>query len=196
MPRLSARILATLAHSAAIASLLGACSDSATAPVNTLEPATRITLTLTPVNGGSEVISFIDDPDGPGPQSATPQSAPIAVLAGATYTGTVRVENHRITPPSDVSPEIVREGDEHRVYYTVFGMLTGAGFVFTPTDMDRQGRPIGLQFRAVVHPTVGGESGSIQVVVCHYARAAKDASSSACQGGIDIAARFQATATD
>jgi hypothetical protein len=187
----STRRLLAGAGLAAAAITLAACGDSSTAPGGEQELISRVTITLTP-SSGAPIVSYIDDPDGNGPQAPSAQVGAIALTPGATYTGTVTFENRLANPPEDITEEVEEEDDEHRVYYTVFGGITGAGLVITPQDTDSQGRPLGLRFTATVNQTVGGQSGSIQVVLCHYDDAPKVASSTTCQGDTDIDVRFNA----
>jgi hypothetical protein len=170
----------------ATAVALAACGDSSTAPGGEQELITRVTLTLTPTTG-SPIVSFIDDPDGNGPQAPSAQSGAIALRIGTTYTGTVKFENRLENPPEDITEEVEEEDDEHRVYYTV----TGAGITVTTLDTDGAGRPLGLQYRVVPGSTAG--AGALRVVLCHYDDAPKVASSTSCQGDTDIDVVFNYT---
>ncbi len=183
------RRLFTGASTVAFAFAAAACGDSSTAPGGEQELITRVTLTLTPTSG-APIVSFIEDADGNGPQAPSAQSTPIVLQPGVSYTGAVKFENRLVNPPEDITEEVEEEDDEHRVYYTVFGGITGAGLVITPSDTDSQGRPLGVRFSAVVNPTVGGQTGSVQVVLCHYDEAPKIATSTTCQGETDIDVRF------
>jgi len=166
--------------------VLAACGDSATAPGGEQELITRVTLTLTPATG-APIVSFIDDPDGNGPQAPSAQSGAITLTRGATYTGTVKFENRLVNPPEDITEEVEEEANEHRVYYTV----TGAGITVTTLDTDPAGRPLGLRYRVVAGSTAG--AGAMRVVLCHYDDDPKVATSTSCQGDTDIDVTFNYT---
>lgn len=155
----------------AVAGLLvvTACEDDPAAPSdeNEQELITRITVTLTPVGGGTTQSATIDDPDGMGP---LPPSAPSAVLSltpGTTYNGTVAVFD--ASDPNDVEDitvEVREEDDEHRFFYTVSG-LNGVTVPDSSLDLDRNGAPLGVTFQVVAGPEASG-SGTIRVVLSHY----------------------------
>jgi hypothetical protein len=175
---------------------LAACGDSSTAPGGETELISRVTLTFTPAGGGAPITAYIDDADGNGPQAPSAQVGTLGFAAGTTYTGTVKFENRLANPIEDITEEVEEESDEHRVYYTVAGGLTGAGLLITPTDTDTQGRPLGVTFSAVVNGTVGGQTGTLRVVLCHYDEAPKVGSSTSCQGETDIDVSFAVSATN
>jgi hypothetical protein len=166
---------------------LAACGESSTAPGGEQEVISRVTLTLTPANGGAPLTAFIEDADGNGPGAPSAQVGALALVRGASYTGTVKFENRLVNPPEDITEEVEEEANEHRVYYTV----TGSGVTITTTDRDPQGRPLGLAFTKAVGAT--SAAGTTRVVLCHYDDAPKNGSSTSCQGETDIDVTFNFT---
>ncbi len=164
-----------------------ACGESSTEPGGEQELITRVTLTLTPVAGGSPIVAYIDDPDGAGPLPPSAQVGALTFGPGAAYTGTVKFENRLENPPEDITEEVEEEADEHRVFYS----STGAGLVVTTTDVDSQGRPLGVTFSVATGTTAG--AGTMRVVLCHYGDSPKSASATSCTGDTDIDVTFNYT---
>lgn len=160
-----------------------ACGDSSTAPGGEQELITRVTLTLTPTGGGTPITTFINDPDGAGPLPPAAQVGALALAAGRRYSGTILFENRLENPPENITEEVEEEADEHRVFYTV----TGPGVTITTTDVDSQGRPLGLRFSA--NASAAG-SGNIRVVLCHYSDNPKPAAATTCAFDTDIDVTF------
>ncbi len=172
---------------ATAAALIGAtaCGDSSTEPGGEQEVISRVTLTLSPVGFTAPVQTvFIDDPDGAGPQSPGAQVGTLSLVRGSTYTGVVKFENRLENPPEDITEEVEEESNEHRVIYTV----TGAGLTITTTDVDRQGRPLGIRFNAAAGTTAG--TGAVRVVLCHYGDSPKPATATSCTADTDIDVAF------
>ena len=171
-------------------SAASACGDSSTEPGGEQEVISRVTLSLTPSSGGSPIVVFIDDPDGNGPQSPSAQVGTFAFARGASYTGTVKFENRLENPPEDITQEVAAESNEHRVFYST----TGAGVVVTTTDVDLQGRPLGLTFTAAAGTVAG--SGALRVVLCHFGNTPKPAAVTSCTADTDINVVFNYTITN
>jgi hypothetical protein len=166
---------------------LAACGESSTAPGGESEVISRVTLTLTPSDGSAPLVTFIDDPDGKGPQAPSAQANIPALARNVTYSGTVKFENRLKTPPEDITEEVLEEANEHRVFYTV----TGTGVTITTTDTDPQGRPLGLRFNKVVGSTA--TAGTVRVVLCHYDDSPKPAAATSCTADTDIDLTFAFT---
>lgn len=165
---------------------VAACGDSSTAPGGEQELISRVTLSLTPAGGGSAIVTYIDDPDGAGPQAPSAQVGALSLTAGSTYTGSVLFENRLENPPENITEEVEEEADEHRVFYTV----TGPGVTITTTDVDSQGRPLGVTFSA---NAAAAGSGNIRVVLCHYSDNPKPAAATTCTFDTDIDVTFNYT---
>jgi len=167
---------------------LAACGDSSTAPGGESEVISRVTLTLTPSNGGAALTTYIDDTDGKGPTAPSAQVAIPALVRGVTYTGTVKFENRLSNPVEDITKEVQEEANEHRVFYLV---ASGSGVTITTTDVDGQNRPLGLRFTKALGSTA--TAGSMRVVLCHYDSAPKVASATTCTGETDVDLTFAHT---
>lgn len=146
---------------------ISACDDPSGPVANEQELITEVTLTLTPVGGGSSITTTIEDPDGPGLSPPGAQTAPIALAPGATYNGTVEFwDRSDSLDPENITEEVEEEGGTHRVFYTLSGM-SGVTIPDSSLDQDGDGAPLGLAFQVVVDAAASG-TGSIQVVLSHY----------------------------
>ena len=186
MSKLSSRRVMALGSCVLVT--LAACGESSTAPGGESEVISRVTLTLTPSNGGAALPTYIDDADGKGPTAPSAQVAIPALVRGVTYTGTVKFENRLKSPAEDITTEVQAEANEHRVFYTI---TSGSGVTVTTTDVDAQNRPLGLRFSKAV--AAGATAGATRVVLCHYDSAPKVASATSCTGETDIDLTFAHT---
>ena len=127
-----------------VGSLFISCSsdDDAPVPVNEEEVITTLTVTLTPVGGGTAITLQTRDLDGDGPD------APVINVSGnltamTTYIGTVVLLNETETPAENITLEVEAEDDEHQFFYTTNGNLdvTTAGF-----NLDGNGNILGTTF--------------------------------------------------
>lgn len=171
----------------ALATLLTACGDDPTQPVdNEQELITDVTITLTPVGGGTAIVTTIADPDGPGITPPNAQTAAITLTPGVTYNGTVTFfDRSNPADPEDITVEVEEEGDEHRVFYTVAGM-SGVTIPDASLDTDGGGAPLGLSFQVVVDGAASG-TGTIQVVLSHYDDSPKgDGSTPSSETDVDV----------
>ena len=162
-----------------------ACGDSATEPAGETEVISRVTLRLTPPNGGAAISAYIEDADGNGPGAPAAQVGTLALTKGVTYTGSVLFENRLITPVGDITAEVLKEASQHRVFYTV----TAPGVTVSTTDVDAQNRALGLASTHAVASTATTGAGTVRVQLCHYPNA-KVAGESTCSGETDILVTF------
>lgn len=149
--------------------VMTACEDDPAAPSdeNETELITRITVSLTPVGGGTAQTATIDDPDGMGPLPPSAASAVLTLTPGTTYNGTVAVFD--ASDPNDIEDitvEVRTEDDEHRFFYTVTG-VNGVTIPDASLDQDGNGAPLGITFQVVAAAGASG-SGQIRVVLSHY----------------------------
>jgi hypothetical protein len=179
MPALSLRCRRLLPHAAlGILVLSGACSDNPSIPIQGAgdpENISRVTVTLTPIGGGTAVSSVRVDPDGtqlPLPVGAA--QGTLALTKGKTYNGTVALAND-LDPKNvvDITAEVRKESDFHRFFYT----LSCAG-VTVPTsslDLDTQSpaQPVGINFQVVVDPNAASTTSCTLHVELHHFEAAK-----------------------
>lgn len=179
---------------ALVVTVLG-CESSAE-PLPSLSDITRVSVTFTPPGGGSVLTAYIDDPDGVGPQAPTAQVGSLVFQPGTTYTGSVTLENRLTDPVTDVTTQVLARASDYRLYHRVAGLLTGAGFIVTPTDGDAQGRPVGLAFTAAVNAESGGDTGALELTLCDYASGGKLANATTCGGAITLRVTFAMSATN
>ncbi len=144
----------------ALATAAAACSDDG-GTINAEEVINTITLTFTPAGGGTPRVAVWNDPDGDG--GAAPTIDSIGLVAGSTYTTTVRFQNTLETPAEEITDEVRDEGDEHQVFFTGSAVngpasnLPAAALTHTYGDQDVGGLPIGLTNTLAVGAGVGGD---------------------------------------
>ena len=115
------------------------CTNDTTNPVNEEEVITTVTTTLT---GGGQVVTLTSkDLDGDGP-NAPDVTASGNLAANITYSGAVTFLNETQTPAGDLTVEVEEEGVDHQVFYQLPATLG----TITYTDLDLNGKPIGLTF--------------------------------------------------
>lgn len=166
--------------------LFVACSDDDTpAPVNEEEVITTMTVTLTPVGGGTAIELKSQDLDGDGP------NAPVVTVSGdlangVTYNGAIVLLNETETPAEDITVEVKAEDDEHQFFYTIGG---GLDATTTYTSFDGNSNPLGTEFDL----TAGAaSSGSLTFTLRH--EPTKPNTGLADAGGeTDIAVTFSVT---
>ena len=115
------------------------CTNDTSNPVNEEEVITTVSLTLT---GGGQVIALTSrdlDGDGPNPPAVTASGN---LAPNITYTGAVAFLNETQSPAGDITLEVAEEGVDHQVFYQ---LAAGLGTI-TYTDLDLNGKPIGLSF--------------------------------------------------
>lgn len=141
----------------ATALLAFSCSNDDNGPVNEEEVITTVTTTLT---GGGQVITLTSrDLDGDGP------NAPVITVSGnlianTTYTGTVSFLNETVSPADNITVEVEEEGVDHQIFY----QLPAALGTVTYTDLDLNGKPIGLTFTLT---TGNAGTGNLTVTLRH-----------------------------
>ncbi len=117
------------------------CTNDTSNPVNEEEVITTVSLTLT---GGGQVIALTSrdlDGDGPNPPAVTASGN---LAPNITYTGAVTFLNETQSPAEDITVEVEEEGVDHQVFYQ---LPAGLGTItYTDTDLDLNGKPIGLTF--------------------------------------------------
>jgi hypothetical protein len=103
--------------------MIAACDDPANPPPGAGDPEniSRVTITLTPVGGGTAVTSFILDADGTAlPNPPNPPSATLTLTKGVTYNGTITLLNDiDAGNVINITDEVEEEGNFHRFFYTI-----------------------------------------------------------------------------
>lgn len=134
------------------------CEKDDPIAVNEEELITTVTTTL--VAGNQTVTLTSRDLDGDGP------NAPVVTVSGpltanTTYTGSTTFLNESVTPVDNITAEVLEEGYEHQVFYQAPASI-GA---FTYTDVDKNGKPVGLSFTLRTAATAA--TGNLVVVLRH-----------------------------
>ncbi|WP_396194039.1 type 1 periplasmic binding fold superfamily protein [Flavobacterium sp.] len=141
----------------ATALFAASCSNDDNGPVNEEEVITTITTTLT--SGGQVITLTSRDLDGDGP------NAPLVNVSGnltanTTYAGEVSFLNETTSPAEDITTEVEAEGEEHQIFYQLPASLG----TITYTDVDVNGKPIGLNF---TFTTGNAGTGNLTVTLKH-----------------------------
>jgi hypothetical protein len=158
--------------------LLASCKDNPAAPIEGAgdpENISRVTVTLTPVGGGTTVTSVRVDPDGTQlPQPVGAAQGTLSLTKGKTYTGSIALLND-IDPNNvvNITNEVAKESDFHRFFYTF-----SCGGVTVPVsglslDTQTPPQPVGLTFQVVVDATAATTTNCTLHVELHHFEAAK-----------------------
>jgi hypothetical protein len=190
MNRLSAlyRSVALFALGAALLTAASCSDNPATPPPGAGDPEniSRITITLTPVGGGSAVVSYIVDPDGttlPNPPQAP--SATLTLAKGVTYNGSIALLND-IDPGNvvNITTEVTNEANFHRFFYTItanaatprdaIGLpTTDASRMITISNLNTDTQtptpqPFGITFQVSVDAGAPSGSTTLNVQLHHF----------------------------
>ncbi|NQX92508.1 MAG: type 1 periplasmic binding fold superfamily protein [Flavobacteriales bacterium] len=139
------------------------CDDDDDEPETPVVPVeeeviTTLTYTLTPDNGGADVVLTFQDLDGEGGNDATITGGTLE--ANITYSGAIVLLNEQENPAENVTEEIEEEDEEHQFFF----INDLPGFSVAYGDQDENGNPIGLATTI----TVGDAgSGTLTVVLRH-----------------------------
>lgn len=138
---------------------LTSCSSDDPEIVNEEELITTLKVTLTPNEGGETVILEYKDLDGDGPND--PETTITGnLVANKTYTGVTQVLNETESPAEDITLEVEEEGDEHQFFYIFSNSIATVNY----TDVDKNGRPIGINF---TFTTTSAQIGNLTVILRH-----------------------------
>ncbi len=153
--------------------------------INEEEVITTMTITLTPVGGGTAVTLQTRDLDGDGPNA--PVVTMGSVLAeNTTYTGSIVLLNETETPAEDITEEIEEEDEEHQFFF----VATGVNGTFAYTDTDENGNPVGLNFTLT---TTTASTGSLTFILKHEPTKPNNGSATDAGGETDIETTFDVT---
>jgi hypothetical protein len=134
------------------------CSNDDNPPVNEEELITTVAVTFT---GGGQIITLTSrDLDGDGPNSPVITQTGGNFVNGTTYAGTVSFLNELANPAEDITEEVAEEAEDHQVFYQITNNLG----TFTYTDLDADGKPIGLTFNFTANNT---GTGNLIVTLLH-----------------------------
>jgi hypothetical protein len=128
---------------------------------NEEEVITNFTYTLTPVGAstGTVVLDFSDS-DGDGAQVPTiTEGATLA--ANTVYAGALTLSNQSVTPPDNITLEILEEDENHQFFF-----LTEDGLEVDVTyaDSDGDGNPLGILTEL---STGAASSGALTIILRH-----------------------------
>lgn len=131
------------------------CDRDDPEPVNEEEVITTMEVTLTPDNGGSQVILKFVDEDGEQGSIAPEITISGPLQASTRYMGTIRFLNETSSPDEDISEEVREEGNDHLVCFD-----SSQNIVITYGDTDDNGLPLGLTTSWLT-----GEAGAAEVTI-------------------------------
>lgn len=143
--------------------ILTSCGKDDPMPVNEEELITTVTAIYTPVGGGTAITLQYKDLDGDG------AGAPVITVSSPfaqnkTYNGAVTFRNEAVSPAVDITPEIITEGVDHQLFYQKTGTLNAFTYGTAASNLDTNGKPIGLQS---VFMTTGAASGNLKITLRH-----------------------------
>lgn len=172
--------------------IFSGCGDDDVPPAeNEEEIINSVTLTFSPVGGGSDVVATYLDPDGEGTED--PRLTNIELSTGTAYSLSITMANTLETPAEDITEEVEEEGDEHQIFFQwtddIFSDPTGRGNINATgtvnyTDEDADGNPIGLSTTwTTVNQSLSG--GEFRILLKHQPDI-KSSSSSSSDGETDI----------
>jgi hypothetical protein len=165
--------------------------DDADAPdcENEEEVIDKITLTFTPVGGGTTITAVASDPDGPGPLDLAVETIDLA--QGKTYEMAIKLENS--IEGEDITEEIREEDEDHLFLFgwtgDVFtdpagdGNIDNRSDVVNYNDKDSNDLPVGLSTNWTV--STEAATGTLRIVLKHQPEI-KSATSSIDDGGTDV----------
>lgn len=145
------------------ATVLSSCNNDEATAVNEEELITTITAIYTPVGGGPVITLQYKDLDGDGPNAALIDVSS-AFAQNKTYNGTVTFKNEAVNPLVDITPEIIAEGVDHQIFYQKTGALNAFTYDTAASNLDTNGKPIGLQS---VFVTTGAANGTLKITLRH-----------------------------
>jgi hypothetical protein len=124
-------------------------------PVNQEELITTVIYTLTPKDGGADVIFKFVDIDGDGGGSPTITNGKLQ--RNQIYTTDLKFLNESVSPMDDITLEIQNEAVDHQVFYTMSNGLSPQLVNFTYLDFDPENNPIGLSTSFKTLDTANGK---------------------------------------
>ena len=166
-------------------SILSSCGKILGGKKDDQENITTLRIIAVETTAGVSTIDTFEfsDPDGPGGNNPT-RFDTLHLQAGKKYTVALQVLDYSKNPVVDLSPEIVKEGEEHQFFY----LSNILGFNVTYSDQDSKGNPIGLNTEWNT-PNVGN-NGNLQVILKHQPRSKATAPGNINDGETDVDVTF------
>lgn len=125
---------------------------------NEEEVITTLIYTLTPDDGGDDVVFKFKDLDGDGGED--PELTEGILEANTSYNGALVLLNEQEDPAEDITEEIEEEDEEHQFFFQ--STLVNASIAYN--DVDENNNPVGL---ASSFTTGDAESGSLTIILRH-----------------------------
>ena len=145
-----------------LALIFTGCSDdddTTPEPVNEEELITTMTVTLSPVGGGSDIILKTVDMDGDGGNEPVISvngvtGNEVSLTVGTSYEGSIELLNESEDPAEDITEEVQEEAEEHQFFY-----ITSSSLDVTTSyeDEDGDGNPIGVDFTLEANAASSGD---------------------------------------
>lgn len=127
------------------------------------DAVTTVTLTLVAQGTTDTTRVMWEDLDGIGGNN--PNRIDTLFLRPATiYLGSVSFENRAKSPAANITEEVLREADEHQVFYAVSNSLGQVQVL----DKDGKGLPLGLVYTLSTSATAAGVPGVLTLSLYHY----------------------------
>ena len=117
---------------------MASCSKDDPEVENEEEVITTLRYTLSPSDGGDDVVLSFVDLDGDGGDDPVITGGTLS--ANTTYSGSITILNEQESPAEDITEEIEEEDEEHQFFFST----TVAGLSVAYNDTDADGNPIGL----------------------------------------------------
>jgi hypothetical protein len=105
---------------------------------NEEEVITTLIYTLSPNNGGNDIVLSFQDLDGDGGDA--PLITNGTLTANTSYTGRLTLLNEQVSPAENITAEIEEENEDHQFFYS--STLNTLNISYA--DMDALGYPVGL----------------------------------------------------
>lgn len=161
------------------------CSSDDPHPPHQEELITTVIYTLTPIQGGSDIVFIWKDLDGDG--SGQPEITNGTLAVNTEYTGAIQFLNELESPADNITNEVEEEGDAHEVFYL---SADGLNLMSTVTDTDNGGNRLGLTTYVQVSAV---SSGDLRIVLRHEPNKPNDGTLSGAGGETDIDVTFTVT---
>jgi len=137
--------------------LFSSCDKTPIIP-NEEEVITTLRYSLSPSNGGTDVVLTFQDLDGDGGNAPTITDG--VLEANQTYTGTLVLLNETIDPAEDISIEVEEESLEHQFFFE--SSLNSVTVQYNDSDSD--GNPLGLSSTLT---TTSTGTGTLKITLRH-----------------------------
>jgi len=186
----SLKSLTLILITGSIAILYSCGNDDEPTPENEEELITTLTMTFSNIIETTDVVvAQFRDIDGEGGQP--PTFIQPTLKANGVYNAEIELLNESVTPPTDISAEVLEEGTQHQFF---FSSSDNSLLSFSYLDSDRNGFPIGLSTRWELNDT---GTATFVVILRHMpdkdATGVSDGGIANAEGNTDIEVSFDLT---